>query len=91
MTNECEPSAAALRVVREWQEKIDASPPMPHAVMAHHSVPYSRVFRQWDARGRLLVWVNRGAIADLPRAMPEQCPPGFPMMALAFGIPVVNA
>jgi hypothetical protein len=40
--------------------------PMPWRIMASHSVPYGRVYRQWDAKGRLLLWVNRGAIHDLP-------------------------
>jgi len=46
---------------------VAALPPRPHCFMAHHSVPYGRVYSQWDTRGRLLVWVNRGEIADIPR------------------------
>ena len=40
-------------------------PPAVHAILASHAVPYGRVYRQWDASGNLLVWVNRGEIEDL--------------------------
>jgi hypothetical protein len=64
-------------------------------IMAHHSVPYGRVYRQWDTQGHLLLWVNRGLIADLPRATV----PGSDLdIAISYiappglgGIPVINA
>lgn len=76
--------------MRRIQALIDAAPPVPHVIMAHHAVPYGAAFRQWDTRGRLLVWANRGQIADMPRA--EKNPNLFAASPIAaFGIPVVNA
>lgn len=56
-----------------WQAKIDAAPPVPTRMRASHRVPYGRVFRQWNTRGELEVWVNRGLIHDLPRMRPAEC------------------
>jgi hypothetical protein len=88
----CSGNSDLLADLRRWQAKIDTLPPAPHAIMAHHSVPYGRAFKQWDARGRLLIWANRGEIADLPRQNLHGidvlssilCPPGL------VGVPVVN-
>jgi hypothetical protein len=55
---------------RRMAREIAALPPPPRAFLMHHSVPYGKLFRQWDTRGHLYVWVNPGEIFDLPvRAM----------------------
>lgn len=72
-----------------WGQRYDA-PPRLARVYASHSVPFGRVYRMWTTRGELIAYVNRGEIADLPRA-PEPfdfavvsplCPPGI------IGIPI---
>lgn len=76
--------------VRKMREQAEAGPPRIRCFRAHHSVPYGRIFRQWNTRGELEVWVNRGEIADLPRvpnagldvAVSTLAPRG------TFGIPV---
>lgn len=82
--------ADMVRAFQQMREQIDAGPPPIRCFRAHHSVPYGRTFRQWNTRGDLEVWVNRGEIADLPRrpaagvdlAVSTMAPPGV------FGIPV---
>lgn len=68
---------------------IDDLPTPVSAFMAHHAVPYGRTFRQWRTDGRLIVWVNRGQVEDLPRASGE--PSVLTRGALYNGIPIVNA
>lgn len=58
----------AYKMLLEWQARIDSLSPMPRRIFAHHSVPYGRCYRQWMTNGDLVVWANRGEIADLPRA-----------------------
>lgn len=53
-------------------------------IVASHAVPFGRVFKQYRSDGRLLLWVNRGEVADMPRGNPAS-------WALSYGIPVVNA
>lgn len=48
----------AIKVVK------DAPPPI-HRMIARYDVP--GVFRYWDTKGRLIVYVNRHAIEKLPR------------------------
>lgn len=73
------------------QEEIANSPPRFAYLIARHDVPYGKVFRMWDTRGRLYGYVNRGEVHDLPAAKHGQtsvhglesiAKPGF------FGIPV---
>lgn len=84
-----DPTQSGIEQLLEWQAKIDAAPPVPHAILAHHAVPYGAAYRQWDTRGRLYVWANRGQIADMPRVTKEPNPLAASPIA-AFGIPVVN-
>lgn len=66
------------------------SPPVVSRFHASHSVPFGRVYRMWTTRGELIAYVNRGLIADLPRApepwdfigVSSMVPPGL------LGIPV---
>jgi hypothetical protein len=60
----------------------DLPPPVDH-IVATHSVPYGKVFRMYNTRGRMVVYVNRGMVADLPRREPSSDLP-------VFGIPVVE-
>lgn len=56
-----------LRDLDRIAARLAALPPRPYCFMADHKVPYGQVFRQWDTRGRLLVWINRGEIEALSR------------------------
>lgn len=49
-----------LEVIRE----VEALPPIADAILASHRVPRGRHYRQWDTRGRLLLWVSRGELED---------------------------
>lgn len=80
-----------LADLQEWTAKINAMPPAPSGIRAHHSVPYGRLFRQWDTKGRLWVWANAGMIQDLPRQPYEA--KGSRVHSLdgpAFGIPIYS-
>lgn len=49
----------AMRVVADY--------PIPvSGIRTSHSVPYGRVFRQWDTYGKLWLWTNRGEVEDMP-------------------------
>lgn len=50
--------------LRAMSGKIGALPPRPAGIRLAHSIPYGRVFRQWDTKGRLWVWCHRGALLD---------------------------
>lgn len=76
--------------------ELERLPPRAREIRASHLVPYGRAYRQWLTNGDLIVWANRGEIADLPRA-PARKTYGFDV-ALSplvppefFGIPVINA
>jgi hypothetical protein len=62
--SEARPSLIAS--LREWSEMVAKLPPRPWCIKASHAVPFGRVYRQWDTRGRLIVWANRGEIEDIP-------------------------
>lgn len=75
----------ALKVIGDQYKDL---PPVPSGFLASHSVPYGRVFNQWDTKGRLWVWCNRGEVADLPwEPAPRASPPGSEPL-LNWGIPV---
>jgi hypothetical protein len=60
----------------------------PNRFIAHHSVPYGRVFRQWMTNGDLVVWVNRGEVEDPVHGFSPFGPPKFRVHAhdiLYFG------
>jgi hypothetical protein len=57
-----------IDLLTEMQRKIDAAPPRIYRLYATHSVPYGRVYRMWTTRGDLIAYVNRGQVADMPRA-----------------------
>lgn len=73
--------------IRELQRKIDAAPPPIRRIIARHDVPYGRAFRMWNARGELIVYANRGELADLPRAKPTSA--SEQRLAELCAIPVV--
>jgi hypothetical protein len=54
-------------IITRSYELLKKLPPLPYRIMASHAVPWPKTYRQWDTRGRLLLWVNTGAIYDLPR------------------------
>jgi hypothetical protein len=78
--------------VRAMLDTVNALRPCPSRIMASHAVPYGRAYRQWNTRGELLLWVNRGLIADLPRRPADRVGVLTGAGALGFtaGIPVVN-
>jgi hypothetical protein len=78
--------ADLLDAIRMAYELVESFPPRPWVVRASHSVPYGRVYRQWDTRGRLIVWANRGEIADLKHGTPSK--DNFALTSL-LAIPVV--
>lgn len=78
--------------MRRVSEMVAALPPRPKCFMAHHSVPYGRVYRQWNTKGELLVWVNRGEVADMARYKPNYAiAPNAIDTALLTSIPVFYA
>jgi hypothetical protein len=62
------------------------SPSKPLPKPRPRPVPYGRAPRMWNTRGELIVYANRGEIADLPRAKSQ---PASLSPTLPFGIPVV--
>lgn len=81
-----------FRDLRRFAAIVSQLPPRPHCVIASHAVPYGRIFRQWDTRGRLLIWANRGEVADIPSRAPGYAiAPGSLDAALLSAIPVVFA
>lgn len=69
--------------IRAWCSTIEDLPPRPYLIRADHRVPYGQGFKQWDTSGRMVLWVNRGWVADLPRSSEQ----GVPLL----GIPVTDA
>lgn len=61
--------------------------PGPWRIYAHHSVPFGRAFNQYRTDGKLLLWVNRGWVADLKRQMYRDSNTA-PMSSPTFGIPI---
>lgn len=82
-------NVADIQELFKLNEELAKLPPAPRALVASHEVPYGRIYRQWDTRGDLFIWVNRGEIADLPRASHRPGP--FQTSASIFSIPVRNA
>lgn len=77
----------AMAQMFDLSRQIADAPPVVSRCIATHSVPYGRVFRMWTTRGELIVYVNRGEVADLPRAKAKPEPFAFETTWL-FGIPV---
>lgn len=48
-------------------ETVKDLPPVPHHFVARYDVPPGNVYRYWDTKGRLIVYVNRAAIEALPK------------------------
>jgi hypothetical protein len=63
--------------------------PVCSGFLAHHSVPYGRLYRQWDTKGRLWCWVNKGWMADLPVASKKSWAPGDPIYDI-HAVPVID-
>ena len=86
------PDSGFIAEMRRVSEMVAALPPQPKCFMAHHAVPYGQLYRQWNTKGELLVWVNRGEVADLTRRKPNYAiAPNAIDTALLASIPVVNA
>lgn len=62
-----EPEPLTAMFARLREELIAAEPEVPHAhgMLASHKVPYGKFPRQWDTKGRLWLWVNRGELEDM--------------------------
>lgn len=83
-----------------WREELVAvlaiaasldDTPVARAILASDAVPFGTVRRQWDTKGRLYVWVNRGQVNDAitpfkPQGGVVGCitayPPGIPIVAV---------
>lgn len=64
-------------------------PPRVSRFYASHAVPYGRVYRMWTTRGELIAYVNRGAVADMPRTKIGYDNIGATLISPAvFGVPV---
>lgn len=75
-----------LEAVRELSENLAANPPVT-AIYASHSVPWGKTFRQYLTDGRLIVWVNRGEVAEIPPAISFRDAGALIAM---LGIPIYN-
>jgi hypothetical protein len=79
-----------LAQIREWNERLKKMPPPVWRIIARHDVPYGRCFKYYDTKNRLIVYANRGEIADLPhRPAKEQWELVREPYQLPHGIPVV--
>lgn len=77
---------AMSKIIHEANE----SAPRCHGFLAHHAVPYGRLYRQWDTKGRLWCWVNKGWIADMPRmARKSSLIPGDQIYDI-FAVPIID-
>lgn len=71
-------------------EEANESAPRCHGFLAHHGVPFGRLYRQWDTKGRLWCWVNKGWIADLSRAAEKSSwVPGDPIYDI-HAVPIID-
>lgn len=77
----------AFEMVQRFGHLV-ADAPVCSRVIATHAVPYGRVFRMWTTRGEMIVYVNRGEIADLPREKAKTRGYGLQSTFL-YGIPVL--
>lgn len=79
--------------LRRMMREVEALPPRPSRVMAHHAVPYGRCYKQWMTNGELWLWANRGELADLPHKKwgPVELLVSDMVLPGLFGIPVVIA
>jgi hypothetical protein len=86
-----------LDVVEEilkLQSRLDAQPPSPDCIIARYDVPRymtrsGQPFRMWDARGRLIWFMHRGLIDELPRTERKDTLPVHQSLGITFGIPVI--
>lgn len=80
--------ADMLAQLRQWDDELKRRPAPVWRIVARHDVPYGRCFKYYDTKGRLIVYANRGEIADLPqRPVQQMFGPDAPIAN--FGIPVV--
>lgn len=76
--------------IARYEAALAKLPPPVAGILASHRVPYGRIFRQWDTKGRLWVWANRGEIEDLPHG-PRPTAGGVNTVAYDFNaIPIQN-
>lgn len=67
-------------------------PPAPKAILTHMLVPSGKVYRQWDTKGRLFLWVNS---LDIWISIQDCCPP-LPMelrnhlSGTTIGVPIID-
>jgi hypothetical protein len=89
---ETKPLAADdFKAMSKLIQEANETAPRCHGFLAHHSVPYGKLYRQWDTKGRLWCWVNKGWIADLERgAQKRSWVPGDPIYDI-YTIPVIDA
>lgn len=75
-------SEAITQAIKEAQRLIDELAPVPRGILLSPLVPVDRLVRQWDTNGDLWIWMNSGALEDLPKRSYDAF--DLPL----FGIPV---
>lgn len=73
-------------LIREADERA----PRCHGFLAHHAVPYGKLYRQWDTKGRLWCWVNKGWIADMPHAAKKSSWVPGDHISDIYAVPVID-
>lgn len=78
--------------IDELRQVIEASrdaPPVAREIRASHAVPWGRTYRQWNVFGELLLWVNRGELAEILAPAREYREIGLGFADGLLGIPLV--
>lgn len=60
-----------LADLRKWQKMIEDAPPRAYGIYARYDVPLGPVYRYWDTKGRLWLYINRFVIESLPKKQAE--------------------
>lgn len=81
----------ASDIILDVLRQHDALPPVASAILASHRVPWGKLYRQWDTRGRLLLWVSRGELEDARIRRLAFAQGGDPMAPMVIaGIPLYH-
>lgn len=76
--------------LHEQVQLVEKVQPLVHAIWMSRHVPLGKVYRQWDSQGKLLIWVNKSVIENLPeRELPKRTPL-LSLMRFPTGIPVID-
>ena len=70
------------------QERIDKAPPTPAIIYARYDVPPGAPKRMWDTKGRLIWYVQRAYIDQLPKAEPRDSFAFHQPLGITWGVPI---